>query len=76
MKSIHVEDIPKLISYAFEKTVTLADIQPLKGSDHIKEWNIKEDEDIVGFLAAPTMSDMVGKELNSKGSKSLPCFWS
>lgn len=51
----HVDEIPKVISYAFGRPLTLKDISPLRGSDHIKEWPIKEDKDIQDFLNAPTM---------------------
>jgi len=49
------EDVPKAVSFAFEKDVSLELISPIIGTDHIKSWPLKSAEDIKEFLAAPSM---------------------
>eukprot|EP00927_Polykrikos_kofoidii_P070670 TRINITY_DN67082_c0_g1_i1.p1 TRINITY_DN67082_c0_g1~~TRINITY_DN67082_c0_g1_i1.p1 ORF type:complete len:393 (+),score=67.28 TRINITY_DN67082_c0_g1_i1:72-1181(+) len=48
----HVEEIPQLIGRAFETSVTMKEVEPLIGTDHIQKWPIKEDKDIPVFVAA------------------------
>jgi len=47
-----IEEIPDLISRAFETHVSLKELQPLFGTDHVEKWRIKEDSDIGVFMAA------------------------
>lgn len=47
-----VEEIPDLISRAFETHVSLKEIQPLIGTDHVEKWPIRENKDIGIFMEA------------------------
>mmetsp|Transcript_91284 Transcript_91284/g.263409 ORF Transcript_91284/g.263409 Transcript_91284/m.263409 type:complete len:366 (+) Transcript_91284:90-1187(+) len=51
----HLTEIPKIISRAFEREITMKEIQPIIGSDHVKEWVLREDADIPEFYNAPNM---------------------
>lgn len=51
----HVSEVPETISRAFETTITMKQIQPVIGTDHVKQWLLKEDADIPEFYNAPTM---------------------
>jgi len=51
----HVSEIPKVISRAFERDITMGMIQPIIGTDHVKQWVLKEDKDIPEFFNAPNM---------------------
>lgn len=50
-----VPEIPKVVGRSFETEIKLRDIQPLIGTDHVKKWPIKKDEDIDEFIKAPSM---------------------
>lgn len=47
-----IADIPLVISRAFETHVTLKEIQPIIGTDHIVKFPLKEDKDIPVFMEA------------------------
>lgn len=51
----HVSEVPQTISRAFERDIQMEHIQPVIGTDHVKEWILKEDKDIPEFYNAPTM---------------------
>lgn len=51
----HVEEIARVVSRSFETNLTLKDIQPIIGTDHVKKWPIREDRDIGEFMKAPSM---------------------
>lgn len=51
----HLREVPETISRAFETDITMEMIQPVIGTDHVKEWILKEDKDIPEFFNAPTM---------------------
>jgi len=48
----HLEEIPQVLSRAFETHVTLKEIKPLYGTDHVMTWPLKEDGDIKVFVDA------------------------
>jgi len=50
-----VSEIPQVISRAFERDISMKQIAPIIGTDHVKEWVLKEDQDIPEFYNAPTM---------------------
>lgn len=45
-------EVPDLLSHAFETHVTLKEIRPLVGTDHVVKWPLHEDSDIPTFLEA------------------------
>lgn len=51
----HLSEVPEVISKAFGREITMADIEPIVGTDHLKEWILNKDEDIKEFYAAPTV---------------------
>lgn len=51
----HLSELPQVVSRAFERDISMSQIAPLVGTDHIKEWPLKEDKDIAEFHSAPTM---------------------
>mmetsp|Transcript_84364 Transcript_84364/g.176582 ORF Transcript_84364/g.176582 Transcript_84364/m.176582 type:complete len:392 (+) Transcript_84364:110-1285(+) len=50
-----LEEIPETMARAFEREVSLKSVQPMFGTDHIKEWPLEQDKDIKEFYDAPTM---------------------
>lgn len=50
-----ISEIPQVISRAFERDISMKQIAPILGTDHVKEWVLKEDKDIPEFYNAPTM---------------------
>lgn len=50
-----VPEIPKVVGRSFETDISLREIQPLIGTDHVKKWPIKKDADIDEFMKAPSM---------------------
>lgn len=50
-----ISDIPKVVSRAFEKELTLKDIGPLIGTDHVKTWPMDRDSDIPVFIKEKSM---------------------
>jgi hypothetical protein len=50
-----ISDIPKVVSRAFQKELTLKDIGPLIGTDHVKTWPMDKDSDIPVFLKEKSM---------------------
>jgi len=51
----HIADISKVVSRAFEKELTLKDIGPLIGTDHVKTWPMDKDSDIPVFIKEKSM---------------------
>lgn len=51
----HLTEVPKIVSRAFEREITMKEILPIIGSDHVKEWVLREDADITEFFNAPNM---------------------
>lgn len=51
----HLHEVPASISRAFETEISMETLQPIIGTDHVKEWILKEDKDIPEFYNAPTM---------------------
>jgi len=51
----HVTEVPEVISRAFERDIPRKALEPIIGTDHVKEWILKKDEDIPEFYNAPTM---------------------
>lgn len=50
-----IEDIPKVVSRAFETDLSLRDIRPLIATDHVKTWPFNEDSDIPTFIKEKSM---------------------
>jgi hypothetical protein len=50
-----IEEIPKVVSRAFERELSLSDIKPLVGTDHVKTWPMNEDKDIPVFIKEKSM---------------------
>lgn len=48
-------EIPKTISRSLERDITWDMIVPVIGTDHVKEWILREDKDIREFFDAPNM---------------------
>lgn len=73
-----ISDIPELISRAFETQVTLQDIRPLIGTDHVVKWPLNQDSDIPVFLTAKSQmreafAEKVIKFTNPRGL--MPPKW-
>lgn len=50
-----IADIPRVVSRSFERELSLKDISPLVGTDHVKSWAMDEDSDIPIFLKEKSM---------------------
>jgi len=51
----HLTEIPAIISNAFGREITMKQIEPIIGTDHLKEWVLNKDADIKEFYDAPTV---------------------
>eukprot|EP00928_Gymnodinium_smaydae_P089191 TRINITY_DN73190_c0_g1_i1.p1 TRINITY_DN73190_c0_g1~~TRINITY_DN73190_c0_g1_i1.p1 ORF type:complete len:383 (+),score=131.63 TRINITY_DN73190_c0_g1_i1:136-1284(+) len=51
----HIEQFAEVVSHAFGRTLTLDDIKPITATDHVKEWEVENDDDIAEFLKAPNV---------------------
>lgn len=50
-----IAEIPTVVSRSFETELSLQDISPIEGTDHVKTWPMNEDSDIPVFIKEKSM---------------------
>lgn len=50
-----IDEIVQVMRRTFESPVSLEEVEPIIGTDHVKKWAIRKEEDIGEFMKAPSM---------------------